>query len=238
MYGMGNMDWYIFMAIGGVMSLIGMMVGARLQAKAKKYSAIGIRSGITGAEVAARMLKHYGVSGVQILQGEGFLTDHYHPVRKTVVLSPAIYGGRSILSAAVAAHEVGHAVQHAFGYAPVHVRSALVPIVQFSAKIQQYVLLGAFMLFASSPNYSWVMLVAIALFAVTALFSIITLPVEFDATRRGLKYLEESGLTQGEEHEGAKDALWWAAMTYVVAALSALVMVLYLILRYRSGNRA
>ncbi len=232
------MDMYIFMAIGGVMSMIGMMMSKRLQSKAQKYGNIPLRSGLTGKDVAQQMLEHYGIYDVSIVQGQGFLTDHYNPLKKVVSLSPVIYSGNSILSAAVAAHEVGHAVQHDTAYPFLQMRSALVPVVQFSSKIQQFVLMGAFMAIGMGSGMSWVMLVAIGLFAVTALFSLMTLPVEFDATRRGLAWLDASGVSQGEEYEGAKDALKAAAMTYVAAALSALVTVIYLIIRYASsGNR-
>lgn len=228
-------DYMIYMGIIGVMSLIGMLVSNRLQSKAKKYGAIRMRSGITGREIAERMLRHYNVDGVSIVQGQGFLTDHYNPMSKTVSLSPAIYGGNSIMSAAVAAHEVGHAIQHDRGYAMLQVRSALVPFVNFSARIQQYVLMGAFMLAASGMEWIW--LIAIVLFTMTALFSFVTLPVEFDATRRALVWLEDSGVSEGAEMDGARDALKWAAMTYVVAALSALVMVVYLVFRYMGSDR-
>ncbi len=233
----GSMDMYIFMAIGGVMSMIGAMMGQRLKAKADKYGKIPLRSGLSGKEVAQQMLDYYGIGDVSIVQGQGFLTDHYNPMKKVVSLSPQIYGGRSIFSAAVAAHEVGHAVQHDTGYAFLQMRSALVPIVQLSSKLQQFVLMGAFMALGASSDLSWVMLIAIALFSITALFSFMTLPVEFDATRRGLAWLDASGISEGEEYEGAKESLKAAAMTYVVAALSALVMVVYLIMKYAASGR-
>lgn len=227
-------DYMIYMILTGVMSFIGMLVSQRLQAKAKKYGQIPIKSGYTGAQVAEMMLKHYNVDGVRITQGQGFLTDHYNPRAKVVSLSPAIYGGRTIMAAAVAAHEVGHAIQHDRDYPFLQMRSALVPFVQFSSKVQPFVLM--FALGAVSIEMPIVLLVAIALFGITALFSFMTLPVEFDATRRGLAWLEESGISEGAEYEGAKDALGTAAMTYVAAALSALVMVVFLIMKY-SGRR-
>lgn len=229
-------DYMIFMLLTGGMSMIGMLIGQRLQAKAKKYGAIPMRSGYTGAEVARMMLRHYNVDGVNITQGQGFLTDHYNPRAKVVSLSPAIYSGRSIMSAAVAAHEVGHAIQHDRDYPFLQMRSALVPFVQFSSKIQQYVLMAALGGFGMGMP-PVVLLIAIALFGVTALFSFMTLPVEFDATRRGLEWLEESGISEGAEQEGAKDALKAAAMTYVAAALSALVMVIFLVLKYGGRRR-
>ena len=226
----------IYMILAGGMSMIGMLIGQRLQAKAKKYAAIPMKSGYTGAEIAKMMLKHYNVDGVNITQGKGFLTDHYNPRAKVVSLSPAIYGGRSIMSAAVAAHEVGHAIQHDRDYPFLQMRSALVPVVQFSSKIQQYVLMAALGgIGIGMPSF--VLLIAIALFGVTALFSFMTLPVEFDATRRGLAWLEESGITEGAEQEGAKDALKAAALTYVAAALSALVMVIFLVMKYGGRRR-
>lgn len=227
-------DYMIYIILTGIMSFIGMMISKRLQSKAQKYGQIPLKSGYTGAQIAEMMLRHYNVDGVRITQGEGFLTDHYNPRAKVVSLSPAIYGGRSVMSAAVAAHEVGHAIQHDRDYPFLQMRSALVPFVQFSARIQQFVLMFAFG--ALSMNMPWVLLVAIALFGITALFSFMTLPVEFDATRRGLAWLEESGISEGAEFEGAKDALGTAAMTYVAAALSALVIVVFLIMRY-AGRR-
>jgi Zn-dependent membrane protease YugP len=165
---------------------------------------------------------------------QGFLTDHYNPMTKTVALSEAVYASNSISAAAVAAHECGHAVQHATSYAMLQLRSRLVPIVNISAMAQQWLLIAAFMLVNTMPQ---ILLITVIAFAVTALFSIITLPVEFDASRRALAWLNESGMARGEEYDGAKDALWWAAMTYVSAALSALVMVVYLLLRYLSASR-
>lgn len=224
-------SYYGYMIVGGILSLVGMFVSNRLKSKFKHYSQIPLNSGLSGAEVAQRMLQHYGISNVKIVAGKGFLTDHYNPVSKTVSLSPAVYEGRSIAAAAVAAHECGHAVQHAEAYAMLQVRSALVPAVKVSAMAQQWLLIIAFMTLSTMPS---LMLLTIAAFAVTTLFSFITLPVEFDASKRALAWLDNSGVTRGQEQAGAKDALWWAAMTYVSAALSALVMVLYLVLQYTS----
>jgi len=222
-----------YFIVAGLLSLVGVYVGARLRSKFKKYSRLPNTAGMTGREVAEAMLRHYNISDVQITQGRGMLTDHYNPAKKVVSLSPEVYQGRSIASAAVAAHECGHAVQHATNYSMLQVRSSLVPIVQFSANIQQWVLLAAFMTIGSMPS---VMLLAIAVFGITALFSFVTLPVEFDASKRALAWLDNSQVATGEEYSGAKDALWWAAMTYVSAALSALVMLLYLVLRYMSAG--
>lgn len=229
-----NAEYLGFMLIGGVFSIIGFIVSARLQSKFKHYSQIRIRSGLTGKEIAEAMLRHYGINDVQVIPAQGFLTDHYNPATKTVALSEAVYSTNSIAAAAVAAHECGHAVQHATAYSLLKLRSGLVPIVNFSAMTQQWLLIISFMLINTMPQ---LLLITAIVFGVTALFSFITLPVEFDASRRALAWLNESGMTRGEEYAGAKDALWWAAMTYVVAALSALVMVVYLLLRYLGASR-
>ena len=229
-----NADYMVFMLIGGVFSVIGFIVSARLKSKFNHYSKIRIRSGLTGKEIAEAMLRHYGVNDVQVVPTQGMLTDHYNPATKTVALSEAVYSTNSIAAAAVAAHECGHAVQHATAYSMLKLRSTLVPIVNFSAMTQQWLLIGSFMLINTVPQ---LLLITAVVFGITALFSFITLPVEFDASRRALVWLNESGMTRGEEHDGAKDALWWAAMTYVVAALSALVMVVYLLLRYLGASR-
>ena len=229
-----NADYMVFMLIGGVFSVIGFIVSARLKSKFNHYSQIRIRSGLTGKEIAEAMLRHYGINDVQVIPTQGMLTDHYNPATKTVALSEAVYATNSIAAAAVAAHECGHAVQHATAYSMLRLRSTLVPIVNFSAMTQQWLLIGSFMLINTVPQ---LLLITAIVFGVTALFSFITLPVEFDASRRALAWLNESGMTRGEEYNGAKDALWWAAMTYVVAAISALVMVVYLLLRYAGASR-
>lgn len=219
------------MMVAGLFSLVGMFVSNRLKSKFNKYSKIGTRSNLSGYEVAQKMLDYYGISGVKIVQGKGFLSDHYNPMTKTVSLSPQVYQGRSIAAAAVAAHECGHVVQHDTGYAMLQLRSGLVPLVKAASMAQQWLLIGAFVMLNTFPQ---IMLITIIAFAVTTLFSLVTLPVEFDASNRALAWLEQSRVTQGEEQAGAKDALWWAAMTYVAAALSSLVMVLYLIMQYNN----
>ena len=231
----GNADYMIYMLIGGVLSFIGMYVSNKLKHKFNKYSQIGIRSNLTGKEVAEKMLNYYGIHDVKVIPAKGMLTDHYNPLTKTVALSEPVYGSRSIAAAAVAAHECGHAVQHDTAYSMLKLRSAIVPIVKVASMGQQFLLIGAFMLLNSFPQ---LMLITIVAFLVTTIFSFITLPVEFDASNRALAWLEDSNVLQGEEQAGAKDALHWAAMTYVSAALSSLVMVLYLIFRYmNAGNR-
>ncbi|NJK83220.1 MAG: zinc metallopeptidase [Saprospiraceae bacterium] len=220
-----------YIVITGIATVIGMIVQGRLKSKFQKYSQIPISSGMTGRDIAEAMLRHYGISDVHIEQGQGMLTDHYNPMSKTVSLSPAIYGGRSIMAAAVAAHECGHAVQHATAYPMLQMRSNLVPIVQIASGLQQYLLIAIFMFSLNSPT---LLLVAIGVFGVTALFSLVTLPVEFDASNRALVWLKQTGTTRGQEYDGAKDALKWAAMTYVAAALAALVSLIYLVMRYMS----
>ena len=210
---------------------LGMLVQGRLKSKFKQYARIPVSSGLAGRDVARSMLEHYGIFDVQIVEGQGFLTDHYNPLTKTVSLSPAVYQGRSIASAAVAAHECGHAVQHATQYSMLRFRSGLVPLVKGAAGLQQYLLIAALLMMSTFPQ---LMLVVIATFAITTLFSVVTLPVEFDASRRALVWLDNTGVTQGAEYDGAKDALKWAAMTYVVAALSSLAMLVWLVLSYMS----
>lgn len=226
-------DYMIYYALTIVLTLIGMWVSNRLKAKFRKYSQIGIQSGMSGKEIAETMLRHYNIHNVKVVQGQGFLSDHYNPLTKTVSLSPEVYQGRSIAAAAVSAHECGHAVQHATAYAMLQVRSALVPFVKYASFAQGYLLIFALMLAGSFPA---LLLIVIAAFALTTLFSFITLPVEFDASKRALVWLNQSGVTAGREHEGAKDALWWAAMTYVAAALSSLTILLYLVFRYASSD--
>lgn len=228
------MDMMYWIIIGG-MSLIGMFVGGKLKSKFQKYSQVPLRTGMSGREVAEAMLRHYGIHDVRIVQGTGMLTDHYNPMTKTVSLSPHVFQGRNVAAAAVAAHECGHAVQHAKSYAWLKIRSALVPVVNLAARSQQWLFFAAIMALSSGFGGT-LMLLTILAFSITALFSFITLPVEFDASRRALIWLDETGVAQGAEYHGAKDALWWAAMTYVSAALSALVMVLYLILRFVGSN--
>ena len=222
----------------GLATLGGWMISRRLKAKFKKYSQVPIRSGKSGAEVARDMLHHYGIHDVKIVEGRGFLSDHYNPLTKTVALSPNVYRGRNVSSAAVAAHECGHAVQHKEAYQMLKVRSALVPAVQASSRLQQLLFIGFILGMGAGAGMfgNMIMLALVVTFGMTALFSLITLPVEFDASRRALLWLDDTGTTHGAEYEGAKDALWWAAMTYVASALSALVMFLYFLLMFAGGR--
>ncbi len=211
----------VFMVIGFILSNV-------LKSKFRKYSQVPLSNGMSGAEVAAAMLKYNQIYDVNITQVDGQLTDHYNPQDKTVNLSYDVYHGRSVASAAVAAHECGHAVQHATAYSFLQMRSSLVPVVNIAASLQQYLFmfgiagLGIF----KSPI---LLIIALVAFGITTLFSLITLPVEFDASHRALIWLDGSGFARGQEYAGAKDALTWAAMTYVSAALAALVQFLYLL---------
>lgn len=207
-----------------------MMIGAiaqwRLKSKFEKYSAIPNTMNLTGKQIAEKMLRDNGILDVQVTAVSGMLTDHYNPVNKTVNLSDNVYNTNSVAAAAVAAHECGHAVQHASAYSMLSMRSNLVPIVSFSSNWMQWILMIGVFCFQFSPIPLGI---GILLFSMTTLFSFITLPVEFDASNRALKWLESTGATSGEAHDQAKDALWWAASTYVIAAISSLVTLLYYI---------
>lgn len=209
---------------------ISMLVSMVLKRKFKKYAEIGLANGLSGKEVAEKMLRENGIYDVQVISTPGFLSDHYNPANKTVNLSPDVYSGRSISAAAVAAHECGHAVQHATQYAPLQMRSKLVPAVQFSSMIVNWVLMIGVVL-AASGNTT-LLLIGILLMAVTVLFSLITLPVEFDASKRALAWLQTTNVTNADEYPKAKDALKWAATTYVVAALAAVVTLIQYIMIY------
>ncbi|HEX7844871.1 MAG TPA: zinc metallopeptidase [Chitinophagaceae bacterium] len=215
---------------------ISMLVSLALKNKFKKYSTVPLMNGMTGREIAEKMLRENGIYDVKVTSVEGFLTDHYNPANKTVNLSPEVYEGNTVAAAAVAAHECGHAVQHATAYSWLMLRSKLVPAVQFSSMLVNWVLLiGVIM--ASSGNTT-LLLVGIIIFAVTVLFSLITLPVEFDASKRALAWLNHTNVTNSQEYPKAKDALKWAAMTYVVAALAAVVtLVQYIMLYLGSRDR-
>ena len=202
------------------------LVQNRLKSKFKKYSNTPIRSNLSGKEIAEKMLADNGIYDVKVLSVAGQLTDHYHPLHKTVNLSEAVYNQRNAAAAAVAAHECGHALQHARAYPWLTIRSKLVPIVSVSSKYMQWVLIGGILLIGQFPQ---LLMVGIVLFALTTLFSFITLPVEFDASRRALAWMTESKVVAPEEHDDSKDALKWAAMTYVVAAISSLATLLYYI---------
>ncbi|MDR2285327.1 MAG: zinc metallopeptidase [Sphingobacterium sp.] len=215
--------WILLIVIG----IISMIVQTRFKNKFKKYSEMPLTSGLSGAEIAQKMLHDNNIYDVNIVSVEGQLTDHYNPGDRTVNLSPEVYHGRSVAAAAVAAHECGHAVQHATAYSWLQFRSSMVPIVNFSSKIVSFTLMIGVMLAIFSKSFL-LLQIGVAALAVTTVFSFITLPVEFDASKRALAWLDRANVTHNqEEHDGAKDALKWAAMTYVIAALSALVTLLY-----------
>jgi Zn-dependent membrane protease YugP len=218
----------MLIVISVVFMIIGYILSARLKSKFRHYAEIPLQNGMSGAEVAAAMLKYNQIYDVKITQVDGELTDHYNPSDHTVNLSYDVYHGRSVAAAAVAAHECGHAVQHATAYSFLQMRSKLVPVVNIAAGLQQYLFMFgiAGMSFFKSPI---LLIIALAAFGVTTLFSLVTLPVEFDASKRALVWLDGSGFARGAEYDGAKDALTWAAMTYVSAALAALVQFLYLL---------
>ncbi len=218
--------------IGGSM-LVSLMVGGMLKRRFSEYSKIPIQ--MTGAEVAEAMLKQNGIRDVQVISVPGQLTDHYDPIKKTVNLSEPVYHVNSVAAAAVAAHECGHAVQHQQAYAWLGFRSKMVPAVQIASTIQQYLMMGA-VLGAATMGSTLMLWVWAAVFSVTALFAIVTLPVEFDASKRAMVWLERSGMANQMQHDRAKNALFWAAMTYVVGAIGAIAQALYFIMLIL-GNR-
>ena len=219
----GIMNIWIIMIAVMVLSFI---VQQTLQGKFTKYSKVALPSGMSGAEVARKMLEDNGIYDVQIVTVEGRLTDHYNPQTKTVNLSREVYFGRSVAAAAVAAHECGHVVQHAKGYLPLRMRSALVPVVSFANNIVQWVLLAGVIFIHIFPHLIWL---GIALFAMTTLFSVITLPVEINASARAMAWLQQAGITNSTTRPQAVDALKWAAYTYVIAAIGSVATLLYYI---------
>lgn len=210
-------------------------VSWRLRSKFNEYAQIGLSNGMSGAEVAQTMLKQNGIYDVRVVSVEGMLTDHYNPEEKTVNLSADVYYGRSVAAAAVASHECGHAVQHQVAYAPLKLRSAMVPALSFSSRYMQWILLGGILLLQTTPIP---LAIGVGLFALTTLFSFITLPVEFDASRRALAWIQTNRIVNEREYAFAKDALWWAAMTYVVAALGSLATLLYYASILMGGRRS
>ena len=216
-----------------VFMVAGFAVQARLKNRFKKYSESYLSSGLSGAEVARRMLNFYGLDSVQIISVPGQLTDHYNPANKTVNLSPEVYEGRNISAAAVAAHECGHAVQHATAYAWLTMRSKMVPVVSFSGKIINMVFLFSILgMSVLGLGFEQALVVVIAAQAVVATFALVTLPVEYDASRRALVWLQGAGITDASNHHQAEDALKWAARTYLVAAAAAVTQLLYYIMLY------
>ncbi len=206
--------------------VLSMLVQTMLQSRFSKYSQVGLPSGMTGAEVAMKMLRDHGIHDVKVIPTSGKLTDHFNPVTKTVALSEGVFSSRSVAAAAVAAHECGHAVQHAMGYAPLRMRSALVPAVNFASNTVQWVLLAGVIFINTFPGLLWI---GIGLFAITTLFSFVTLPVEINASARAVSWLANAGITNEQTRPMAIDALKWAAYTYVIAAIGSLATLLYYI---------
>ncbi|MFT3979745.1 MAG: zinc metallopeptidase [Ferruginibacter sp.] len=225
------------LAISIIFMLLGMIVQWRLKSKFQEYSLVPTSSGMSGKEIAEKMLRDNGIFDVKVISVEGKLTDHYNPLDKTVNLSEAVYNERTVSAAAVAAHECGHAVQHATAYSMLMLRSRLVPAVQISSTLSQWVIIAGLGVFGFGGGNPTILLVGIILFAVTTLFSLITLPVEFDASARALRWLETANITTAPEKEKAKDALKWAALTYVVAALASIAMLVQYILIYQQRSR-
>ena len=223
------MYWILFIGI----ALISYIVQQNLNSKFKKFSKVPLSSGMTGREVAEKMLLDHGIYNVTVTSTPGHLTDHYNPTNNTVNLSPEVYNGNSVAAAAVAAHECGHAVQHAVAYAPLQLRSALVPVVSFASNWVQWILLAGIIMVQTMPS---ILFIGIILFAMTTLFSFITLPVEIDASRRATAWLQRAGITSNYDHPMAVSALRSAAYTYVVAALSSLATLIYYVLIF-TGNR-
>jgi len=224
--------------IGIVFMVIGLIVSSRLKSKFRKYSQVHLTRDLTGADVARLMLADNGIQNVQVTCVAGELTDHYNPANKTVNLSEAVYHGRNAAATAVAAHECGHAVQHAKAYSMLQLRSALVPIQNVSGQVLNFVMMG--LIFGGAMVQSLIptfMIIFIVCYGVFALFALVTLPVEFDASRRALAWVEARGIVNRQEHDMAKDALKWAAMTYVVAAIGAITTLIYYIMMFMGGSR-
>lgn len=215
--------------------IVGWLVGAQLRSRFARYSKEKLGANLSGKQIADKMLEDHNITDVQVMSVQGQLTDHYDPGKKTVNLSHDVYSGHNAAAAAVAAHECGHAVQHAAAYSFLQVRSALVPVVSFTSNIVQWVLLAGIVMIDTFPQ---LLFIGIILFASITVFSLITLPVEFDASRRALLWMEKSGVTTPSEHSKAKDALWWAAMTYVVAALASIATLLYYIMLFAGRRRS
>ena len=214
---------------------ISMVVSMILKSRFAAFSKIPLSSRLTGKEVAQKMLRENGIYDVQVVSVQGFLTDHYNPINKTINLSPEVYNNYSVAAAAIAAHETGHAIQHATAYTWLNLRSKLVPAVQFSSTIVNWILLiGVFMASSGNPT---LLLVGIGLFAMTVLFSLITLPVEFDASRRALAWLQHTNVTNSQEYPKAKNALSWAAMTYVAALAAVVTLIQYVLIYMGSRER-
>lgn len=223
--------WILF----GLIAIASFAVQQMLKSKFNKYSKVPLSSGMTGRDVAEKMLHDNGIYDVKVVSTSGMLSDHYNPANKTVNLSEGVYASNSVAAAAVAAHECGHAVQHAHEYGPLKMRSALVPVVSFSSSIVMWVILAGIFTINIFPALIWI---GIALFAMTTIFSFVTLPVEVNASNRALAWLNTAGVTNVNNHDMAKDALKWAAYTYVIAAIGSLATLIYYIMIAMSGRRS
>jgi len=220
----------------GISMLVSWLVSSRLKSKFEYYSNVHLRNGMSGKEVAEKMLRDNNIHDVQVISVPGQLTDHYNPADKTVNLSEAVYMQRNAAAAAVAAHECGHAVQHAVGYSMLQLRSKLVPVVSISSNLMQFVFMGGIIVMAMSGS-KLVLLIGVIMFALTTLFAFVTLPVEYDASNRAMKWLKDTGTVTSEEFVGVQDSLTWAARTYLVAALGSLAQLIYFASLLMGGRR-
>ncbi len=227
------MTYYIII---GLVGLVSWAVSSKLKSKFKHYSNVHLRNGMSGAEIAEKMLADHGLRDVKVISTPGMLTDHYNPANRTVNLSEGVYNQRNAAAAAVAAHECGHAVQHATAYSWLTMRSKMVPMVNVASGLSQWVIMGGLVLSATSAIGGTLMLAGIILYGIIAAFSFITLPVEYDASNRALAWLKNKNMVSQQEYAGAEDSLKWAARTYVVAAIGALATLAYFIMRYM-GSR-
>lgn len=219
----------MYLIVAGLIMLFSWLVSRQLKKKFELYSKLQLNNGMSGAEIAEKMLADHGIRDVTVISTPGRLTDHYNPTDKTVNLSEAVYNQRNAAAAAVAAHECGHAVQHATAYSWLELRSQLVPVVNIASNYVQWILIGGILMMKTFPS---LLLIGIVIFAATTLFSIVTLPVEYDASNRALAWLENKNMLTREEQAGAKDALKWAARTYVVAAIGSIATLLYYVMIY------
>ncbi|CAN5407961.1 zinc metallopeptidase [soil metagenome] len=218
--------------IAGLIFVVSLYVSNKLKSKFKQYSQVHLRNGLSGKEIAEKMLYDNGITDVKVISTPGMLTDHYNPAKKTVNLSEGVYTQRNAAAAAVAAHECGHAIQHANAYSWLKMRSQLVPMVSVASRLSQWVIIGGIVLMASTAMGSTILLIGIILYALGTLFSFITLPVEYDASKRALVWLESENMLTPQEHDAAEDSLKWAARTYVVAAVGSLATLLYFVSIY------
>lgn len=225
-----------YMIIAGIFGLLSMWISGRLKSKFKKYSKVQLRNGMSGAEIAEKMLADHGIRDVKVISTPGMLTDHYNPANKTVNLSEGVYAQRNASAAAVAAHECGHAVQHAEAYKWLGMRSKLVPVLNMTSKFSMWVIFGGLMLMQTTAIGGPIAWVGVGLYGIGTLFSFVTLPVEYDASNRALAWLKNKNMLSQEEYAGAEDALKWAARTYLVAAIGALATLLYFAMKVASRD--